>query len=104
MAIISGSFSIVYRHGVSQWQPGTPIMPGAAIAAVFWAVSSKLFRFYVSNFANYNLTYGAAGAVIVLLLWLNLSSLVVPIGAELNIAVGEPIEAESRNRKDRHVQ
>ncbi len=29
-------------------------MLGAAIDAVFWAVSSKLFRFYVSNFANYN--------------------------------------------------
>ena len=104
LVIISCGFGIIYRYGVSQWQPGTPIMPGAAIAALLWAVSSKLFRFYVANFANYNLTYGAAGAVVVLMLWLNLSSLALLIGAELNIAVGESIEAESRNRKDRHVQ
>ncbi|MDJ0591847.1 MAG: YihY/virulence factor BrkB family protein [Pleurocapsa sp. MO_226.B13] len=104
LAIVSCGFGIIYRYGVSKWQPGTPIMPGAAIAALLWAVSSKLFRFYVANFANYSLTYGAAGAVVVLMLWLNLSSLALLIGAELNIAVGESIEAESRNRKDRHVQ
>ncbi len=104
LAIISCGFGIIYRHGVSQWQPGTPIMPGAAIAALLWAASSKLFRLYVANFANYNLTYGAAGAVIVLLLWLNLSSLAVLIGAELNVAVAESFKAETRNRKERHRQ
>ena len=99
LTIISSGFGIIYRHGVSQWQPGTPIMPGAAIAALLWAISSKLFRFYVSNFANYSLTYGAAGAVVVLMLWFNLTSFAILIGAELNIAVGESIKAETKNRR-----
>ena len=67
-------------------------MPGAILAAVSWAVISGLFRLYVSNFGNYNRSYGAVGAVIVLMLWLYLSSWVMLIGAQLNVTVGEAMQ------------
>ncbi|MGG6297510.1 YihY/virulence factor BrkB family protein [Leptolyngbya sp. AN02str] len=89
LGIMSITFGFIYRFGPSRWQEGKPIMPGAILAAVFWALISNLFRFYVSNFGDYNRTYGAVGAVIVLLLWLYLSSLVLLIGDELNVVVGE---------------
>lgn len=94
LAIIAYAFSIIYRHGPSRWPAGTPIMPGAFIGALLWAVVSRVFRVYVSNFANYNLTYGALSAGIVLLLWLNLSSLVMLIGAELNVTVGKVMRSQ----------
>ncbi|NWF58943.1 MAG: YihY/virulence factor BrkB family protein [Fischerella sp.] len=94
LAIIAYAFSIIYRHGPSRWPAGTPIMPGAFIGALLWAVVSRIFRVYVSNFANYNLTYGALSAGIVLLLWLNLSSLVMLIGAELNVTVGKVMRSQ----------
>jgi len=45
---------------------------------------SSLFSWYLSNFANYNATYGALGAVVGLMMWMWLSIIVVLVGAELN--------------------
>jgi membrane protein len=89
LAIIALGCAFIYRYGPSRWKKGTPIMPGAILAAVAWANISALFRLYVSNFGNYNKAYGAVGAVIVLMLWLYMTSLVLLIGDQLNVTVGE---------------
>jgi membrane protein len=89
LLIMSITFGFIYRYGPSHWNPGQPIMPGALIAAVLWALISSLFRLYVRHFGNYNQVYGTVGAVIVLMLWLYLSSLVLLIGDQLNVTVGE---------------
>jgi membrane protein len=46
-------------------------------------VGSLAFSFYVTRFGKYNETYGALGAVIVML-WMWLSAFAILIGAELN--------------------
>jgi membrane protein len=89
LIIMSATFGFIYRYGPSRWNAGQPIMPGAVIAAVLWALLSNLFRLYVRHFGNYNQVYGTVGAVIVLMLWLYLSSLVLLIGDQLNVTVGE---------------
>jgi membrane protein len=67
-------------------------MPGAILAAISWAIVSGMFRLYVANFGNYNKVYGAVGAVIVLLLWLYMTSLVLLLGDQLNVTVGEAMQ------------
>jgi membrane protein len=57
---------------------------GSLLATGLWLAGSALFSLYVNSFANYNRTYGVLGAVIVLLIWLFLTSFVVLLGAELN--------------------
>jgi membrane protein len=89
LAIIATSSAFIYRFGPSRWSHGTPLMPGAVLAAISWAILSGLFRLYVANFGNYNKVYGAVGAVIVLLLWLYMTSLVLLLGDQLNVTVGE---------------
>jgi len=104
LLIMSLTFGFIYRFGPSYWNPGQPIMPGAIVAAMLWALLSNIFRLYVANFANYDRAYGAIGAVIVLLLWLYLSSLALLLGDQLNVVVGESMlqgrqEAEGRRQK-----
>lgn len=89
LGIVSINFGLIYRYGPSERQLGTPIIPGAILAAVLWAVISNLFRWYVSNFGNYNITYGTIGTFIIMLLWLYISCLVMLLGAQLNVTVGE---------------
>lgn len=60
------------------------ITPGAAGGVVIWIVASIGFGIYIKNFSSYGAAYGAAGAVIVLLLWLWLSSCAFLFGAEVN--------------------
>jgi membrane protein len=60
------------------------VLVGAAFTTVAWTFVTYGFRIYVTNFANYNATYGAIGGVIVLLTWMYFSMLVFLIGGELN--------------------
>jgi membrane protein len=60
------------------------VLVGAAVTTVLWVVVTLAFRTYVTNFGNYNKTYGTIGGVIVLLTWMYLSMLVFLIGGELN--------------------
>lgn len=96
LGIVAVAFAFVYRYGPSRWTQGTPIMPGAVLAAVSWAVVSALFRLYVADIANFNRTYGTIGAVMVLMLWLYLSALVLLVGNELNVTVGEDMRATAQ--------
>lgn len=89
LAIVAIAFSLVYRFGASDRTPHIPIMPGATIAAISWAIASLLLRLYVAHIGLYNKIYGAVGAVIVLMLWLYLSSLVMLLGEQLNVIVGK---------------
>ncbi|MDZ7956805.1 MAG: YihY/virulence factor BrkB family protein [Aulosira sp. DedQUE10] len=93
LSIVAFAFGFVYRYGPSMWNPGTPMMPGASLAAIFWAILSALFRLYVANFGNYNKVYGAVGAVIVLMLWLWMSAVVLLVGDQLNVTVGEDMHS-----------
>ncbi len=60
------------------------ITPGSVAAVLLWLVASLGFSFYTSHFASYEVAYGALGGVIVLLLWMWLSSIAVLLGAEIN--------------------
>jgi membrane protein len=88
LVIMSVMFGFIYRFGPSRWNPGQPIMPGAILAAVFWAILSNVLRLGV-RYMGTNQIYGVVGAVIVLLLWLYMSSLVLLIGDQVNVTVGE---------------
>jgi membrane protein len=88
-------FAVVYRYGPSRAKPRWRwVSAGATIAVALWIVGSALFSIYVTRFGNYNETYGAAGAVVILLMWFLLSSYAVLIGAEING------ESERQTRKD----
>ena len=99
LGIVATAFAFIYRYGPSCWSKGTPILPGAILAAISWAVLSALFRLYVTNFGNYNKIYGAVGAVIVLMLWLYMSALVMLLGDQLNATVGEAIQEKAKKRQ-----
>jgi membrane protein len=54
------------------------------VAALAWLAVSSLFSWSLGNFADYNATYGALGAVVGLMMSMWLSTIVVLIGTELN--------------------
>jgi membrane protein len=56
---------------------------GAAFAAVAWEIARCGFSWYLTHFANFDRVYGPVGAVVVLMLWIYVSSVVALVGAEL---------------------
>lgn len=92
LGIAALTIAFIYRFGPSRWIAGTPILPGAILATLAWAVLSQGFKIYVSSYGNFNRVYGTVGGFIVLQLWIYLSCLVLLIGNELNITVGEAMQ------------
>jgi membrane protein len=87
LALVFGfGITLLYRYGPdrSSGRSFERFVPGAAVATLGWVAASALFSLYTANFGRYNETYGALGAVVVVLLWLQLSAFLVIIGAELN--------------------
>lgn len=83
--IVITSLAVLYRYGPSRTSPRWQWVSGGAILATFlWLIGSALFSYYVSNFASYNETYGALGAIVILLMWFYLSAFVVLLSAEIN--------------------
>ena len=89
------ALAALYRYApdraVPKWRWVTP---GALVATVLWLVGSIAFSIYVSNFGTYNETYGALGAVVILLLWLLLSAYAIVLGAEFDA------ETERQTKQD----
>ena len=60
------------------------VWPGALFSLVAWLLVSWGFSFYVDNMANYSVLYGSLGAIIVLMLWLYIVSMILLMGPQLN--------------------
>jgi membrane protein len=58
---------------------------GAISAIVAWGLSLFGFSFYLDHFSNTTRSYGLFGSVVVLLLWLYITSYFLFIGAEINV-------------------
>lgn len=88
LIVLLAGLSVLYRYGpdrrAARWQW---VSVGSLFAAIAWIAASFLFSWYLARFANYNATYGSLGAVIGLMMWLWISTVVVLLGAELNAEI-----------------
>jgi membrane protein len=77
--------AVLYRLAPDRRDAGWRwLTPGALVATVLWIAGSLLFSLYTASFASYNETYGALGAVVITMLWLQLTAFAILIGAEVN--------------------
>lgn len=70
---------------------------GSFIATLMILAFTFLFSYYVDNFNSYNKVYGSIGALIGLMLWFNMISLMLLIGFEVNACI-EMAEKDYYNR------
>jgi membrane protein len=83
--ILLVALGVLYRFGPSRraarWEW---LSVGTLAAALLWIAGSGALSWYLSNFGNYNATYGSLGAAIGLMMWMWMSAIIVLCGAELN--------------------
>ena len=63
------------------------VLPGAVFTSIIWLAGSFGFGWYISNFGNYSKTYGSIAGIIILLLWLYITSFIIIVGAEINAII-----------------
>ncbi len=76
--------AMLYYIGPYRPQRWSCVMPGALVATGLWMAATIGFTWYVRNIADYNVLYGSIGAVIALLIWMYVLSLIGLIGCEFN--------------------
>lgn len=89
------ALAVLYRFAPDRDAPKFRwVSAGAVVATVLWLVASAVFSLYVTFFGNYSKTYGALAGVVLLMLWMWLTSYAILLGAEINA------ESEEQTVKD----
>jgi membrane protein len=90
--------ALLFYFAPDAGQPFRWITPGGVVGIALWVLASLAFNLYLSSdFNSYNKTYGSIGTVIILLLYLYISSLTILFGATLNatlVRIKEEISGE----------
>lgn len=80
-------------HGAGLPRRWRPFSAGALTAVTLWMAATVLFNLYLRYLHTYAKTYGALGAVIVLMLWLFLGATAILVGAEVDAIRSPPLPA-----------
>ena len=86
LILFMGALAILYRFGPAEPVDRQALLPGVVAATILWLVASYAFSIYLS-FADPGSAYGVLGGILVLLLFLYLSSIVIVLGGEINAAI-----------------
>jgi membrane protein len=97
LAAIGSALTLVYYVGPNVAQRWRDVLPGTAWAALAWVGASLGLSAYLRWVPSYH-AYGLIGALIVLLLWLYVISLVVLVGGLINahVRLARPLRAARR--------
>jgi len=84
-AILLGmiALTVIYRVARPAENRLRDVLPGAVVATLFWWLTNVLYGTYVRKMP-YGVVYGGLGAVIGLMVWMNVSAVIVFLGAAWN--------------------
>jgi membrane protein len=89
------SLTVIYRVARPKESRLRNVLPGAMVATLLWWIADIGFGFYVRR-VPYNVVYGGLAAVIGLLIWMQLSAVIIFLGAAWNAELAEARSKESR--------
>lgn len=95
-------FAALYRYTPCRRLTWKEVIPGAIFSTITLTIVSLGFAYYVNNFANYSKIYGSIGAVIVLLTWLFILSIIILMGGELNATLAFDREGKEKPKGIRY--
>ena len=97
-ALTLATFLMMYKllpNTRTRWEH---VWPGAIVATVLFEVCKGSFLLYLERFGGFKDVYGSGGDILVLLLWVYVSSLILILGAELSSEYGRLKQGRERGR------
>lgn len=80
----AGLAALLYYAMSNVDQKFLEVLPGALFFCLIWFISTYVFGYYLKNVPQYNKTYGTLGALLMLMIWMYITSLSLLLGSELN--------------------
>ena len=94
--------TIIYRVARPKDSSLRGVLPGALVATGLWWIADLLFGFYVRR-VPYNVVYGGLAAVIGLLIWMQISAVIVFLGAAWNAESAEMKRRQAHEQVHEHA-
>ncbi|MEM6888423.1 MAG: YihY/virulence factor BrkB family protein [Pseudomonadota bacterium] len=105
IVVIFVGIGLLYRFGPNRSNASSGwLTPGSVFSVLAWACVSIAFSTYVAQFGSYNEVYGSIGAVMAMLVWLWISSLVVLFGAAINAEIERRLISQSTQDPENQAQ
>lgn len=87
IVMIYSIITLIYRYGPSMYRRIELFNTGAYLTTSLSILSSIGFAYFVDNFGKYNEIYGSIGALIVLMVWIQINAFIILAGFELNASI-----------------
>jgi membrane protein len=88
MLLAMAAVTMIYRFARPREDSLRNVLPGAAVATLLWWVADVVFGAYVRR-VPYSVVYGGLAAVIGLIIWMELSAVIIFLGAAWNAELAE---------------
>jgi membrane protein len=82
------ALTVIYRVARPKESSLRSVLPGSIVATLLWWVADVSFGFYVRK-VPYSVVYGGLAAVIGLLIWMQLSAVIIFLGAAWNAELAD---------------
>lgn len=76
---------LVYTISPNKTIKSKTVNKGAFFTTTLWVVSTAVYSYYITHFSSYNIFYGSAANIIILLLWLYIISYIFVLGMVINV-------------------
>jgi membrane protein len=96
------ALTVIYRVARPKESSLRNVLPGAMVATLLWWVADVSFGFYVRR-VPYNVVYGGLAAVIGLLIWMQLSSVIIFLGAAWNAELADSRRKPTRVTSEKSI-
>jgi len=98
IALVYLGIGLLYRYGAALKRKISIFSAGTTVAAVLSIIASLAFSFYVNTYGSYNRLYGPIGAIMALMLLIQLNALALLIGFELNASIASNLDLKEKLR------
>ncbi|MBC8167071.1 MAG: YihY/virulence factor BrkB family protein [Bryobacteraceae bacterium] len=100
--VIAGLFALIYKLLPDLYLEWGDVIPGALITSVLFSVGRLLIGLYLGR-ASYASVYGAAGSIVVVLVWVYYSAQIFFFGAEFTRAYAQTFGSKPCDRIGKEI-
>lgn len=83
--IIYFVIKIIYTIAPNKKILSKDVTLGAIVTTILWLLVTAIYSYYITHFSSYNLFYGSAANLVILLLWLYIISYIFVFGMVINV-------------------
>jgi membrane protein len=91
------AISVIYYFAPALHNRWKFISFGSVFATLMSILVSYLFSFYITNFGTYNKVYGSIGAMIAMMVWIYMISVILLVGYEVNASIDQAAAQSEEN-------